>query len=133
MYFAMPLMLLAEGLLLCFRNPGTYIGYIVIAQILVALAGGTTFICGEMAMMALSDHQDIAMVLAILDLFCSIGGFVGSSVASAIWTSSFPKYLVKYLPAEAPFDEIYESLDVQISCPMGTLILDCINQSYSNL
>lgn len=72
------------------------------------------------------------MVLAILDLFCSIGGSVGSAVASAIWTGSFPKYLAKYLPSDAPLEKIYESLDVQISYPMGIPIRDGINQAYSN-
>lgn len=131
-YFAMPLMFFAEGLLLYSRHSGTYIEYITAAQVLVAFAGGTTVICGEMVMMAPSDHQHIAVVLAVLDLFCRIGGSVGSAISSAIWTCSLPKYLAKYLPADVPLDKIYESLDVQISYPMGTPIRDGINQAYTN-
>ena len=67
-------------------------------QIFTAFAGGTIVIGGEMAMMAPSGHQHIAIIIAILDLFCNIGGAIGSTVSAAyghipslkLWRSVFP-------------------------------------------
>lgn len=131
-YFAIPLMLLAEGLMIHFRFSTANIGYVVMTQIFNAFAGGTIVICGEMAMMAPSDHQHIAAIIAILDLFSAVGSAVGGTVATAIWTATFPKKLRKYLPADAPVTTIYTSLNDQLSYAKGTAMRDGINHAYSD-
>ncbi|KAH6618753.1 major facilitator superfamily domain-containing protein [Boeremia exigua] len=119
-YFALPLDILAIGLMIHFRQPGTSIGYIVMTQIFTAVAGGTIVIGGELAMMAPSDHQHIAVILAILNLFCSIGSAAGSSVSGAIWTGTFRKNLIKYVPAGVNVDAIYAALPKQLSYAWGS-------------
>ena len=131
-YFALPLDILAVGLMIHFRQPGTNIGYIVMTQIFTAFAGGTIVIGGEMAMMAPSGHQHIAVIIAILDLFCSIGGAIGSTVSAAIWTHAFPTALKKYLPEDADMASIYGDLRVQLSHPEGTPTRDAINHAYGD-
>jgi hypothetical protein len=129
--YGIPLMLLGVGLMIHFRQASQDIGYVVMTQIFVAFAGGPIVVAGEMAMMAPSDHQHIAVIIAILDLFSSIGWAIGGSISSAIWTGTFPKELAKRLPADAPLMDIYASLPTQISFPMGTPTRDAINASYS--
>ncbi|KAJ5767069.1 uncharacterized protein N7511_004685 [Penicillium nucicola] len=131
-YFSFPLMILGVGLMIKFRQPDAGIGYICMTQIFVAFAGGTTVICGELAMMAPSDHQHIAVVLAILNLFSSIGSAIGGTVSAAIWTSQFPKALAKYLPSEVNVASVYSNINVQLSYPFGSLERNAIAHAYGD-
>ncbi|KAF1358989.1 hypothetical protein EJ07DRAFT_156360 [Lizonia empirigonia] len=119
-YFALPLDILVIGLMIHFRQPGTDIGYIVMTQIFTAVAGGTIVIGGELAMMAPSDHQHLAVIIAVLNLFCSIGSAVGSTVSAAIWTATFYENLVKHVPEGVDVRDIYASLPKQLSYKWGS-------------
>lgn len=101
---------------------------------LQCLAGGTMVICGEMAMMAPSDHQHIAAIIAILDLFSAIGSAIGQTVATVIWTGVFTdKKLRKYLPSDASIQAIYGSPPwPRWPGPKGTPYLDDVNTAYSD-
>lgn len=128
--YALPLTLLGVGLMIHFRQPDSNIGYVVMTQIFVAFAGGPMVVAGEMAMMAPSDHQHIAVIMAILDLFSSIGSAIGSTIAAAIWTGTFRKNLIKNLPADAPVDSIYGNLYTQLGYPVGSEIRHGISIAY---
>ena len=56
------------GLMIKFRQPDGYIGYITMCQIFIAFGAGTVIICDEIAIMAAALHQHIAVVLAVLGL-----------------------------------------------------------------
>jgi len=101
-------------------------------QIFVAFAGGSIVICGEMAMMAPSDHQHIAVIIAILDLFGSIGSAAGGTVATAVWTGVFPQRLARYLPSDVAVSEIYGSIVAQMSYPEGSPARNAINRAYGD-
>ena len=101
-------------------------------QIFVAFSGGTLVICGEMAMMAPSDHQHIAVILAILNLFSSVGSAIGSTVSAFVWTNRFPAALKRYLPPNAPMERIYGSIVAQMFYRKGTPIRIAINKSYGD-
>ena len=131
-YFAVPLMMISTGLMIHFRQPGTKIGYIIMTQIFNSFAGGTIVICGEMAMMAPSDHQHIAVIIAILNLFSSVGSACGSTVSAAIWTSKFRSALKKHLPPGANFERIYGSIISQMINRPGTPTREAINRSYGD-
>ncbi|OAL52933.1 MFS general substrate transporter [Pyrenochaeta sp. DS3sAY3a] len=131
-YFALPIDILAIGLMIHFRVPGTSVGFIVLTQILTAVAGGTIVIAGEMAMMAPSDHQHIAVIIAVLNLFCSIGSAVGSSVSSAIWTGTFYNNLTKHVPAGVNIRDIYASLPNQLKYKWGSPERMGIAQAYAD-
>jgi MFS family permease len=130
LYFAIPLMMLGVGLMIEFRRPNSDIGYIVMTQIFVAFSGGTIVLCGELAMMAPSNQQHIAAIIAILNLFGSIGSAVGGTVATAIWTSVFPAALRRYLPPEVDANKVYGSIIAQLYYRPGTPARDAINRSY---
>ncbi|KAF2845835.1 MFS general substrate transporter [Plenodomus tracheiphilus IPT5] len=131
-YFAIPLDILAIGLMIHFRQVGTSVGYIVMTQVFTAVAGGTIVIAGEMAMMAPSDHQHMAVIIAVLNLFCSIGSAVGSTVSAAIWTGTFYENLVKHVPAEVNVRDIYASLPKQLSYEWGSPERMGIARAYSD-
>ncbi|KAF2649653.1 MFS transporter [Lophiostoma macrostomum CBS 122681] len=120
-FFALPLDILALGLMIHFRTPGTSIGYICMTQIFTALAGGSIVIAGELAMMAPSDHQHMAVIIAVLNLFCSIGSAIGSTVSAAIWTGTFPEALAKHLQGTGvDIASVYASLPNQLSYSWGS-------------
>lgn len=131
-YFSFPLMILGVGLMIKFRQPDAGIGYICMTQIFVAFAGGTTVICGELAMMAPSDHQHIAVILAMLNLFGSIGSAIGSTVSAAIWTSEFPKALAKYVPTEVSVAKVYSDITAQLSYEWGSPARNAIAHAYGD-
>ncbi len=134
LYFGVPLTILGVGLMIHFRSPGEKIGYIVMCQIFIAVAGGTLVICEQMAVMAATSHRYIAVVLAVEAMFASIGGAIGSTIAAAIWTAVFPARLADYLPPESlpNLPAIYGDLSTQLSYPLGSPTRDAINRAYGD-
>ena len=130
---SVPMYILFAGLLIYFRTPGTKIGYIVMCEIFISLAGSTMIIGQQVAIMATADHNDIAAVLAILGLFGYMGGAVGNSISGAIWTHTLPGALQRLLPESVVGDwqSIYDDLETQLSFPMGDPVRDAIIEAYS--
>jgi MFS family permease len=134
LYFGLPITALGVGLMIAFRQPDVNIGYIVMCQIFIAFGGGALVICEQMAAMAATTHQYIAVVLALEAMFSRIGGAIGQSVASAVWTGVFPAKLAEYLPPEEQenLTSIYGDITVQMSYPLGTPARDAINRAYGD-
>ncbi|CRL21636.1 Sucrose/H+ symporter, plant [Penicillium camemberti] len=130
---AVPLYLLASGLMIYFRQPGHNIGYMCMCQIFLAVGGGTFILIEQVAVLAAAAHEDYAAMLALLSTFGYIGGAVGSSVSGAIWTNTLPVKLRANLPTELKdqWEEIYESLDVQLSYAVGTPARIAIQDAYA--
>ncbi|OLN95330.1 Siderophore iron transporter mirB 5 [Colletotrichum chlorophyti] len=129
-----PLNILGVGLIILFRQPGCVLGYIIMCQIFIAVAGGTLHICEQMAVMAVVEHQHISVVLAMQGAFSSIAGAVGATIATAIWQSVFPTRLMEYLPEKdkKDFTKIYGDLAVQLSYRNGTATRDAIICAYGD-
>ncbi|CAO1638368.1 unnamed protein product [Parajaminaea phylloscopi] len=134
LWCAVPIYMLFEGLLIYFRREGTSIGYIIMCQVFMAISGGSIIICGQVAVASIAAHQDAASALAMLNVFGTIGVALGSSISGAIWTNLMPKYLVEYLPAETTdiWADIYASLDVQLSYPIGDATRSAIIHAYES-
>ncbi|PYH48090.1 putative MFS siderophore iron transporter [Aspergillus saccharolyticus JOP 1030-1] len=131
---AVPLYLLASGLMIYFRTPGHSVGYMCMCQIFLAVGGGTLILIEQVAVLAASSHEEYAGMLALLSTFGNIGGAVGSSVSGAIWTNTLPQKLRAYLPADTVdrWEEIYEDLDVQLSFPVGSETRIAIQNAYAS-
>ncbi|CAG9954847.1 unnamed protein product [Clonostachys rosea f. rosea IK726] len=127
-----PLMMLAVGLMYHFRTDQAAVGLIVMTQIFAGASSGAVVLCGEMAMMSPSDHQHIAAIIAILNLFCSMGSAVGGTVSAAIWTGVFPKKLKEYLPEGTNIAPIYGDLKVQIGYASGSPERLAIKRAYAD-
>ncbi|GAB0138291.1 hypothetical protein EsDP_00006528 [Epichloe bromicola] len=132
LYVGVPMQILGVGLMVHFRQPGRDLGYIIMTQIFIAVAGGTMVICEEIAIMAVVAHKHVAVVLAMYAMFSSIGGAIGSTLATAIWNGVFPSRLQEYLPAETKKDAplIVANLTRQLSYPSGSPTGMAIQQSY---
>jgi hypothetical protein len=132
LFIAIPLYILGQGLMIYFRQPGTSVGYLVMCQIFIAIGGSIIILCEQIAVMAAADHQHVATVLALLNIFGWLGGAVGSSICGAIWTNSFPQALANLLPEDAleNLDNITGSLDVQLSYDVGSATRVAIEEAY---
>lgn len=134
LYFGVPISVLGVALMVVFRQPDVNIGYIIMCQIFIAFGGGTTVICQQIAATAAVDHGSIAVVLAIQYAFANVGGAIGQSLASAIWTGVFPERLLRYLPEESieNYANIYGDMTVQSSYPVGSPTRVAITQAYGD-
>ncbi|KAL2024855.1 hypothetical protein VTK56DRAFT_3554 [Thermocarpiscus australiensis] len=134
LYFGVPVAILGVSLMAAFRQPDVNIGYVVMCQVFIAVAGGTLVICEQMAAMAATTHQYIAVVLAVEAMFANVGGAIGSTVAGAIWNGVFPARLAEYLPPESQgnLTAIVGSLPVQLSYPVGSPTRTAIQHAYGD-
>ncbi|KAG5963765.1 hypothetical protein E4U58_003436 [Claviceps cyperi] len=130
---AVPLYILGQALLIYFRQPTFPIGYTIMCQIFMALAGGAMILGQQVSVMSVCEHNDVAAVLAMLNLFGNLGGGLGNSISGAIWTNTLPQKLQNLLPESVAGDwsTIYDSLDVQLSYPMGSDERIAIIASYA--
>ncbi len=89
----------------------------------------------QLAIMSRVTHQEIAVALALWGLFGSIGASVGLAIAGALWTNIFPAKLYEFLPEESKdmAGEIFGSITVQLSYPMGSPIRDAIIAAYGDV
>ncbi|CAG8043789.1 unnamed protein product [Penicillium olsonii] len=132
LWICVPLYIFGLGLMIHFRTPGGYIGYIVMCEIFFSVPGGIFILCVQLAVLASVDHQHIAAALALVFVMGSIGGSIGSAICGAIWTNTFMPKLQETLPAEALPDLalIYQSLPVQLSYAVGTPVRNAIIEAY---
>ena len=131
--WGVPLYMLGVGLMIYFRNPDHGLGYIIMCQIFCALGGAVMIIGQQIALLATSDHNDVAALLALLGLFGNIGGSVGGSISGAIWTNTLPGMLQSMLPNSTvdQWEDIYDSLPLQLSYPMGSETREAIMYAYA--
>ena len=132
LYFAVPLYVLAQGLMIYFRQPDQNIGYIIMCQIFISIGGAIFIITEQLAILAASDHQHIAAVLALLYVVGNVGGAIGNAICGAIWTNTFPNALEMYLPEESleNLEAIYGDLETQLSYPIGDPTRIAIQMAY---
>ncbi|KAF5024643.1 hypothetical protein F66182_3265 [Fusarium sp. NRRL 66182] len=133
LFFGLPLMILGAGLMIHFRGQDDDIGYVIMCQIFIAIAGGTLVIGEDMAVMASADRDGVPMMLAMLNLFASLGGAVGYAVANSIYTNTFPEALQDSLPEEmlADWATIYlGGSNTQLMYPPGSATRDAINYAW---
>lgn len=128
LWWAVPLYMLAVGLMIYFRAPRRSVGFLCKCEVFIGIGGGVMILCMQVAVMAASEHDDYASMLALLGLFGNIGGAVGNSVSGAIWTNTLPGKLRELLPSDAAdqWADIYDSLDLQLSYPVGSATCDAI-------
>ena len=132
-FFGVPLTMLGAGLMIHFRGQDGNLGYIIMCQIFIAVAGGTLVIGEDMAVMAAADRDGVPMMLSIVGLAANIGGAIGYAVSGAIYASAFPRALRAALPADAQADlaTIYAGGYVtQITYPVGSPTRDAINYAW---
>ncbi|GAP89898.1 putative siderophore iron transporter mirB [Rosellinia necatrix] len=129
-----PFATLGTVLLIHFRTPGSHVGYLVMCQLFNGIASEIWSLTAQLAIMATITHQEIAVALALWRLFGSIGASIGFAIAGALWTNILPAKLYEFLPDDAKDQvaEIFGSIVVQQSYPMGTPIRTAIIAAYAD-
>lgn len=132
LWIAVPLYIFAQGLMIYFRTPTGYVGYIVMTQIFISIGGSVFIICCQLAVLAAVDHQFVAAALAMLNVTGTVGDSIGYTISGAIWTNVFEKALIRYLPedAQSSVADIYGDIDVQLSYPRGSPERIAIQKAY---
>jgi hypothetical protein len=133
LYISVPLYLLSQGLMIYFRKPNMSVGYQVMCQIFISIGGSIFIIVEQLAILAAVDHQHVAAALALLNVIGTIGDSAGYTICTAIWTNTFEKALIRYLPESAlsNLDMIYEDLNMQIGYPVGSATRTAIQNAYA--
>lgn len=126
-----PFAVLGTALLIHFRHPGTYVGWLVMCQLFQGIYSGVWALTGQLAITASVNHQEVAVALALYGLFGSIGASIGEAIAGAMWTNLFYDRLVEYLPKASKdlATDIYAKLDTQLLYA-GTPEGEAINLAY---
>ncbi|KAL4871449.1 siderophore iron transporter mirB [Aspergillus spectabilis] len=132
LFFGVPLYIFAQGLMIHFRQPNQYIGYIVMCEIFISVGGSIFTLIMQLAVLAAVDHQHVAAALAVLFIFGGIGGAVGNAISGAIWTNTFLPALQRNLPESALPNvlTIYSSLPAQLAYEKNTPERIAIQESY---
>ena len=89
----------------------------------------------QVAVQAVSHHQEVASATALYLTSLPLGGAVGSAIASAIWNNKLGHYLNKYAPgltAEEQNLVINSYFTAVDKFPWGTVERDGIAQAYSD-
>ncbi|KAJ5448739.1 Major facilitator superfamily domain general substrate transporter [Penicillium cf. griseofulvum] len=130
LYISVPLYIFAQGLMIYFRRPGQNIGYQVMCQIFISIAGSIFIIVQQLAILAAVDHQHIATALALLNVVGTIGDSAGLTISMAIWNNTYKKALMRYLPDLTNLEMIYEDVETQLSYAPGTQMRAGIQKAY---
>ncbi|KAF4456323.1 siderophore iron transporter mirb [Fusarium albosuccineum] len=127
-----PLYIFAQGLMIYFRRPGQSIGYLVMCEVFISIAGATFILCMQVGILAAVDHQHVATALAMLSVTGNIGGAVGGTISGTIWTNTFYKKLLDWLPESAlpEADNIANVLEYQLMYETGTPEREAIQAAY---
>ena len=106
---------------------------IIATQVFLGVGGSLTHVPAQLGVQASATHAEVAAATALFLTFLEIGGAVGSAISGAIWTTSLPHRLAKYLPAETQdrAAEIYGNIDLASKgWPMGSPTRNAINRAY---
>ncbi|KAI1376563.1 MFS general substrate transporter [Hypoxylon crocopeplum] len=130
-----PFAVLGTALLIHFRTPESYVGYLVMCQIFNGVSSGIWVLAAQLAIQASVTHQEIAVAMAIFGLFGSIGAAIGLAIAGALWNNILPQKLREFLPEGSKdlVSNIFGNINVQKSYPMGSPIRTAIIEALGDV
>ncbi|GME26765.1 Fungal trichothecene efflux pump [Neofusicoccum parvum] len=121
------------GLMYRYREEGVSTATLVGCQIATGIGGGLLNVPAQLGVQASASHQEVAAATAVFLTILEIGGAVGSAISGAIWTSSVPDKLERYLPTEIKDQAslIYGNVTLaSTGWAMGTPERMAINRAY---
>ncbi|KAK0642858.1 major facilitator superfamily domain-containing protein [Cercophora newfieldiana] len=132
LYIAVPIYILAQGLMIYFRRPNQSVGFLIMCQVFTSFGGSIFIIIMQVAILAAVDHQHVAAALALLFVAGTTGGAIGGTISGAIWTNTFHSILGEYLPEELKpdLDLIYSDLAAQLEFEVGSDARIAIQEAY---
>lgn len=140
--FGVALLSLGTGLLIHFRQPGTHVGYLVMCQLVIAMAAGMLTIAQLMALLSPANatapgeaKPSVALLMSLSSLSQKTGAAIGLCIAGGIWTNQFVDALRDRLPEalKSPAEPIYGSVVVQLAAIPGSLTKIAIDGAYGDM
>lgn len=118
--------------MILFRRPDSSVSLLVLCQVMITIGGSTLVVVGQMAVMAVCTHAELASVMAILSLASYIGSAGGNALSGAIWNSTLPNALARLLPDMSAEELAHLCADMkrQLSYPMGSPVRAAIIAAY---
>jgi hypothetical protein len=106
--------LLLEGL--CRGN----VGYIVMCFLLISMLPGILVVTDEIAILAAGSHVHVAAMLAVVSIFGNVGGAIGRTIASSVWSDVLPNRPRQYVAAEdlLSLHKICDAMGKQLPIPL---------------
>ncbi|KAK8849103.1 MFS general substrate transporter [Apiospora arundinis] len=128
----LPFHILGGVAMIAFRRPDSSVSLLVLCQVMITVGGSTLVVVGQMAVMAVCTHAELASVMAILSLASYIGSAGGNALSGAIWNSTLPNALARLLPdfSAEELALLCSDMKRQLSYPMGSPVRDAIITAY---
>ncbi|OXG22594.1 siderophore-iron transporter Str1 [Cryptococcus neoformans Tu401-1] len=111
-------------------------GVIVMSRILISIGGGISVTSSQVACQGSVAHQDMALAMAILSLWTSIGGAIGSAISASVWNKRVPEALTKYLGSthnSTEIAEIFGSIIIARTTEPRDLVITAYNEAIRPL
>jgi MFS family permease len=70
---------------------------LIMSRVLCSIGGAITVTSTQVAAQGSVPHTDMALAMAVLSLWTSMGGSIASAISAAVWTKQVPANLEKYL------------------------------------
>ncbi|OCF31471.1 siderophore-iron transporter Str1 [Kwoniella heveanensis BCC8398] len=109
---------------------------IVTSRTLISVGGGISVISSQVAAQGSVPHTDMALAMAILSLWTSIGGSIATAIASSVWNRRVPEALTKYVGDQfnaTEIAEIFGSINVARVTEPRDLIIKAYNEAATPL
>ncbi|KAJ7073237.1 major facilitator superfamily domain-containing protein [Mycena belliarum] len=130
------IMLIGQGLMYLSVHGNKSDAVLVMSQILTSLGGAFSGIASTVATQASVPHQDMALAIALLQLWTNLGGGIGSAVSAAIWNAKLPANLEKRLGGtlnSTQLSEIYGSILVARVAEPRAEVIQAYDETASTL
>ncbi|GAA6003973.1 uncharacterized protein JCM10292_000631 [Rhodotorula paludigena] len=96
--FGLVLKIIAYGLLV--DKDGVHdTARLVLSQALTGIGGSFSVVGSQVGSQASVPHQDVALAIAVLGLWSSVGAGIGEAIAAAVWNANMPGNLATYIPS----------------------------------
>ncbi|KAI0731070.1 drug:h+ antiporter [Earliella scabrosa] len=104
-------------------------------QILQGIGGGLLSVAIGTAAQASVTHADVAMVTAMVSLWSTVGGAVGSAVSGAMWSNLMPVKLRAHLPGvpQADRDALFGSITDVMVLPYDDPVRQGVIDAYTEV
>lgn len=105
-------------------------------QMLLGLGGAFSNIGTQIASQACVPHQDVALVIALLLQWSTIGYAIGYAIGGALWQSKLPVDMRKYLPSsvnDTMIDDLFNDYTLIQAYDMGTPIREGSKTAYTHV
>lgn len=131
---AVPVQLLATGMLIYLRTPGSNIAALVIIEVFGAMASAMLYNVEQVAIMVAVPHQEVAVSIALLNVITALGGAIGQAISATIWAQIVPQRIAKYLPQASSVEvaRLYGDISVQLAAEWGSPEREAVVRAFGD-